>query len=69
MAVNYGIHFRIKLIGKLGLRINAEGFQSAQEFETKVKEFDNNGVESQATKNIEKEIMALNLGAGLAFTF
>lgn len=69
LAVNYGIHFRIKLIGKLGLRINAEGFQSAQEFETIVKEFDNNGVESQATKNIEKEIMALNLGAGLAFTF
>lgn len=66
---NYGLHFRIRLVGKLGLRINAEGFMSAQEFETKVQKIYSNQPNTQESQAIEKEIQALNLGAGLALTF
>lgn len=66
---NYGLHLRIKLIGKLGIRINAEGFQSTQEFETTLNEIQNNGNSSSTEEKIEKEISALNLGGGLIFTF
>jgi len=66
---NYGLHFRIKLVGKLGLRINAEGFMSSQEFETKVQKIYSNQPNNQESQDIEKNIQALNLGAGLALTF
>ncbi|MEQ8624540.1 MAG: hypothetical protein RJQ00_06790 [Vicingaceae bacterium] len=66
---NYGIHFRIKLVGKLGLRINAEGFMSGQEFETKVQEIKSNSEPTTKNQTLEKDIQALNLGAGLALTF
>lgn len=68
-GVNYGVHFRIKLVGKLGLRINAEGFISEQEFDTKVQESNLDGsMESLNTKTLEKEIQTLNLGLGLILT-
>jgi len=66
---NYGIHFRIKLVGKLGLRLNAEGFMSSQEFETKVQEIKANSEPTTKNQTLEKDIQALNLGAGLALTF
>ncbi|MEQ8909581.1 MAG: hypothetical protein RIC95_10345 [Vicingaceae bacterium] len=65
---NYGLHLRIKLVGKLGLRLNAEGFSTQQEFESKVVE-ESNGSEQIQESTIEKEIQALNLGAGLVLTF
>jgi len=63
---NYGLHLRIKLVSKLGLRINAEGFQSTQEFETGINDINSNNI---SREDIEKEITALNLGAGLILTF
>lgn len=68
-GINYGMHLRIKLVGKLGLRINAEGFQAKQEFESRVKEIDNNGNSVNIDKEIKKEINALNLGIGAIITF
>lgn len=65
---NYGLHLRLKLIGKLGLRINAEGFSTQQEFKSKVKN-KNNGNETVSESTLKKEIQALNLGAGLVLTF
>lgn len=65
---NYGVHFRLKLIGKLGLRINAEGFMSSQEFETTVQETDSNGNTTTTKQEIEKKVQAMNLGAGLILT-
>ena len=64
-GVNYGVHFRIKLVKKLALRLNAESLMSTQEFETKISETDSNGNNTQTTKTIEKEISVLNVGAGL----
>jgi hypothetical protein len=65
---NYGLHFRIKLVGKLGLRINAEGFMTEQEFDNTVKN-KQNGQETTSESTIKKEIEALNIGAGLVLTF
>lgn len=65
-GVNYGLHFRIKLVGKLALRLNAEGILSTQEFTQKVNEIDEMGNEKPLQeKTITREISALNLGAGL----
>jgi len=68
-GLNYGLHFRIKLYKKLGLRVNAEGFMANQEFETKVQE--NNGTAEPTVREekVKQEISALNLGAGLILTF
>lgn len=69
LGINYGLHLRLKLIGKLGLRINAEGFMSSQEFETRVSETDILTNETDiTTQKLEKEIQALNLGVGLILT-
>lgn len=67
-GVNYGMHFRINLVGKLGLRLNAEGMMSEQEFKSKVEEVSNNNSSTTEVK-VKKEIEALNLGAGLVLTF
>tara|TARA_B100001109_G_C18841441_1_gene464589 strand:- start:356 stop:1063 length:708 start_codon:yes stop_codon:yes gene_type:complete len=64
----YGLHLRIKLIGKLGLRLNAEGFSTKQEFDSKI-EANSNGTTQTEKITLEKEIQALNLGAGLVLTF
>lgn len=68
-GVNYGMHLRIRLVNKLWLRINAEGFQASQEFKTKIQETDFSGNSSEIFSTAKKEISALNLGAGLAITF
>jgi len=64
IGFNYGIHLRIKLISKLGFRLNAEQFSSQQEFKGKV---ETNGVINEAT--IQQQISTFNLGAGLVLTF
>ncbi len=65
-GVNYGLHFRIKLVSKLALRINAEGLLSTQEFTQKVSEIDEMGVAKDVREEtIKREISALNLGMGL----
>jgi hypothetical protein len=67
-GVNVGMHFRIKLVGKLGLRLNAEGMMSEHEFKSKVEEVSNNNSSTTEVK-VKKEVEALNLGAGLVLTF
>lgn len=67
-GVNVGMHFRIKLVGKLGLRLNAEGILSEHEFKSKVEEFRSN-TNTTAEVKVKKQIEALNLGAGLVLTF
>lgn len=67
-GVNYGLHFRIKLVGKLGLRLNAEGLMSEQEFTNKIEEINGNTTTSTEV-TVKKQIEALNLGAGLVMTF
>jgi len=66
-GINYGLHFRIKLVGKLGLRLNAEGMMAEQEFSNKIEEV--NGSTTSTESTVKKEIEALNLGAGLVLTF
>lgn len=68
LGVKYGLHLRIKLIGILGLRINAEGLMAKQNFEYKVKEFKQNQ-EITNTEKLSTEINSLHLGAGLVLTF
>jgi len=65
---NYGIHLRINLIGGLGLRVNAEGIMSEQEFKNRVDYIRGTTVESTENKLIT-EFKTLNLGAGLVYTF
>jgi hypothetical protein len=65
-GVNYGMHFRIKLKGKLGLRLNAEGMLSTQEFEEKISETSSTGVLiAERRQTVTREVSALNLGVGL----
>ncbi len=68
-GLNYGVHLRIKLIGTLGLRLNAEGFMSSQEFNTKVQNVDTNGDLSIRSEVLNQDIQAINIGAGLALNF
>jgi len=65
---NYGVHLRVKLIGGLGLRINAEGVVSEQEFKNKVDYIRGSGTISKE-KKITTEFKTLNLGVGLVFNF
>jgi len=71
LGLNYGLHVRIKLKSKIGLRVNAEGFMGNQEFETRVIEasMDDPTKETITTQKLEKNIQALNLGLGLSITF
>lgn len=65
-GANYGMHFRIKLKGKLALRINAEGMFAKQEFTEKITEVSQNGNSQPAIeRTVTREISAANLGAGL----
>ncbi len=65
-GVNYGMHFRIRLKGKLALRINAEGMLAAQEFTEKITEISQTGNSQPAIeRTATREISAVNLGAGL----
>lgn len=67
-ALNYGMHIRIDLISKLGLRINAEGFSSQQQMESTLK----NGSWPNFDKNqreFKQNVTAFNIGAGLVLTF
>jgi len=68
-GVNYGMHVRIKIVSKLGLRLNAEGFSSAQEFKSTVDQIDAAGNTVSQEQNVKTQISALNLGAGLVLTF
>lgn len=69
-GVNYGIHFRIKLKGKLALRLNAEGMLATQDFTEKITEVSQNGTEQSAIERTStREISALNLGAGVMINF
>lgn len=68
-GVNYGLHFRIALVGKLGLRLNAEGLMTEQEFKNKLEEINGGNATASTNVTFKKEIEALNLGAGLVLTF
>ena len=65
-GINYGMHFRIRLTGKLGLRLNGEGMLSTQEFEEKITETLSSGaLQEEKRQTVTREISALNLGVGL----
>ena len=65
-GVNYGMHFRIKLTGKLALRLNGEGMLATQEFEEKITETLSSGaLQEEKRQKVTREISALNLGVGL----
>ena len=68
LAFNYGMHVRIKLLSKLGLRLNAEGFSSQQQLERAVKHgtWDNT---STKKSHYKQHVTAFNLGVGLVLTF
>ena len=65
-GVNYGMHFRIRLKGKLALRLNGEGMLATQEFEEKITETLASGAsQAERRQTVTREISALNLGVGL----
>ncbi|MFT6167616.1 MAG: hypothetical protein ACJASF_002316 [Vicingaceae bacterium] len=65
-GINYGMHFRIRLTGKLGLRLNGEGMLATQEFEEKITETLSSGaLQEEKRQTVTREISALNLGVGL----
>ncbi|MBD98229.1 MAG: hypothetical protein CMO34_00145 [Verrucomicrobia bacterium] len=69
IGFNYGLHFRIKIVSKLGLRINAEQFSSQQEFKGKIETKDSIGNIVTTEPIIKQQISTFNLGAGLVLTF
>jgi|GEM_PF-1242856 len=65
-GVNYGMHIRIKLKGKLALRVNAEGMLTTQEFTEKITVVSQNGdPQNYNEATVTREVSALNLGVGL----
>lgn len=71
-AFNYGMHIRIDLISKLGLRINAEGFSSQQQMERALKDGKLNTPATDSyskESHFEQKVTAFNIGVGLVLTF
>lgn len=68
LAFNYGMHLRIDLVSKLGLRLNVEGFSSQQQLESSIKE-GSWGDYNTSEREFQKNVTAFNVGAGLVLTF
>mgnify|MGYP006086554475 CR=1 FL=1 len=65
-GVNYGMHFRIRLKGKLALRLNGEGMLTKQEFEEKITETQASGASmEEIRRTVTRKISVFNLGVGV----